>query len=69
MKISRLYQPKNPRFWMMVILNVLSSILAWILRSYPLVPLAMLVVGAFALANAVIGIRLALALMRDDDAG
>lgn len=67
MKLSRLYQPRNPRFWLMIVLNVLSSILAWVLRTYPLVPLAAIVLAGFALANAVIGIRLALALMRSDD--
>ncbi len=68
MKLSRLYQPRNPQFWLMIALNVLSSLLAWVLRTYPLVPLAAIVVAGFALANAVIGIRLALALMRSDDA-
>lgn len=68
MKLSRLYQPRNPQFWLMIALNLLSSLLAWILRTYPLVPLAAIVVAGFALANAVIGIRLALALMRSDDA-
>ncbi len=67
MKLSRLYQPRNPQFWLMIALNVLSSVLAWVLRTYTLVPLAAIVVGGFALANAFIGIRLALALMRTDD--
>ena len=66
MKLARLWQPRNPAFWLMVALNLLSSVLAWVLRSYPLLPLVALVVAGFALANAVIGIRLALALMRDD---
>ena len=66
MKFSRLWQPRNPAFWMMLVLNVLSSILAWILRSYPLVPLAMAVVAAFALMNAWLGLRLAIGLMRED---
>jgi len=65
MKLSRLWQPRNPAFWMMLVLNVLSSVLAWVLRTYPLVPLAMIVVAGFALMNAWIGIRLALGLMRE----
>lgn len=64
MKLSRLWQPRNPAFWLMVALNVLSSVLAWILRTYPLVPLAMIVVAGFALVNAWLGIRLAVDLMR-----
>ncbi|QDF99361.1 hypothetical protein CJ010_23885 [Azoarcus sp. DD4] len=67
MKLSRIYQPRNPRFWLMVTLNLLSSLLAWVLRSYPLLPSVTLVVAGFALANAFIGIRLAVALMRDPD--
>lgn len=67
MKLSRIYQPRNPRFWLMVTLNLLSSLLAWVLRSYDLLPSVTLVVAGFALANAFIGIRLAVALMRDPD--
>lgn len=66
MKLSRLYRPRDPRFWLMIVLNLLSSVLAWVLRSYELLPLVAVVVAGFALANAVIGIRLAFALMRDD---
>jgi hypothetical protein len=67
MKLSRLYRPRDPRFWLMIVLNLLSSVLAWILRSYELLPPVAVVVAGFALANAFIGIRLALALMRDED--
>ena len=65
MKLSRLFRPHDRRFWLMILLNVLSAILAWVLRTYPLVPLAMIVVAGFALMNAWIGIRLALGLMRE----
>lgn len=67
MKFSRLYQPRNPNFWLMVVLNLLSSALAWVLRSYPLLPWVTLVVAGFALMNAVMGMRLAWALMQDDE--
>lgn len=66
LKPARLLQPRNPLFWVMVILNVLSAVLAWMLRSVPLVPAAMLLVGLFALGNAVLGIAIALHLMRDE---
>jgi hypothetical protein len=69
MKLSRLFQPRNPRFWLMVVLNLLSTALAWIARTFDLVPLAALLVAVFAVANAVLGIRLALALMREDPPG
>ena len=53
----------------MLVLNLLSTALAWITRSYDLVPLAALMVAGLAVANAVIGIRLALALMREEPPG
>jgi hypothetical protein len=33
MKLARLWQPRNPAFWLMVALNLLSTVLAWIARS------------------------------------
>lgn len=66
MKLARLWQPRNPAFWMMLVLNLLSSLLAWVLRSYTLIPLVMAVVTGLALMNAWIGIRLALSLMREE---
>jgi uncharacterized membrane protein AbrB (regulator of aidB expression) len=66
MKVSRLYQPRNPQFWFLVVLNLLSAAISYILRSQHL-PLPMtLVLAAFALANCVIGIRIALQLMATD---
>ena len=64
-KLSRLYQPRNPLFWLLVVLNVLSTGISYILRSQELATLITLVLAAFALANFVIGIRIALQLMRD----
>lgn len=66
MKITRLFQPRNPLFWMMVALNALSAMLAWIVQNRPLGTLAMLVVGGFALGNAVLGTWLAWRLVRTD---
>ncbi len=68
MKIARLWQPRNPAFWLMVALNLLSTALAWTTRSYDLAPLAALIVAGFAVANAVIGLRLMWLLMRDEPA-
>ena len=53
----------------MVTLNLLSTALAWIARTYDLVPLAVLMVAGLAVANAVIGLRLALTLMREEPRG
>ena len=66
MKFARLWQPRSPAVWMMLVLNLLSSLLAWVLRSYTLIPLVVAVVAGLALMNAWIGIRLALSLMREE---
>ena len=65
MKLSRLWQPRNPAFWLMVVLNLLSTVLAWIARSYQLAPAAALMVAGFAVVNALIGLRLMWLLMRE----
>jgi hypothetical protein len=65
MKLARLWQPRNPAFWLMVVLNLLSTLLAWVSRSYTLTPLASLIVIGFAIGNAVYGMRLMWLLMRD----
>ncbi|MES2955768.1 MAG: hypothetical protein V4711_09935 [Pseudomonadota bacterium] len=66
MKLSRLIQPRNPLFWMMLALNALSAALAWIVQNRPLNTLAMIVVGGFALSNALLGTWLMWRLVRDE---
>ena len=68
MKLGRLWQPRNPAFWLMVALNLLSTLLAWVARSYELAPAAALMVTGFAVANALIGLRLMWLLMREETA-
>ena len=58
-KIARLYQPRNPLFWTMVALNVLSALLAWITHNYTLGMLGSVLVTGFAFGNAVLGTALA----------
>ena len=65
MKLSRLYQPRNPQFWLLVVLNLLSTGISHVLRSHELPALITLLLAAFALGNFVIGIRIALNLMRE----
>jgi hypothetical protein len=55
MKLARLYQPRNPLFWIMIVLNLLSTALTWITHSYVLSVSASVVVIAFAVGNAVLG--------------
>ena len=64
MKLSRLFQFRNPLFWMFVILNLLSSAISFFLRSQTLTLPVMLLLTGFALANFVIGLRIAVRLMR-----
>ncbi len=64
MKLSRLFQPRNPLFWMMLILNALSTCLAWMVQTLPLSSLGLWVVGGFALGNAVLGTWLAWRLVK-----
>lgn len=64
MRLSRLFQPRNPLFWIFVILNGLSSVLSYVVRTYDLPWFAALVLTIFAIGNVVLGIRIALRLMR-----
>ena len=55
MKFRRLYQPRNPLFWIMVALNLLSMFLGWISHTHvPGLIYSLLIVG-FAIGNAVLG--------------
>ena len=58
MKWLRIYQPRNPLFWIMLAINALSYGLAWIVQNRSLNTLGILLVGGFALVNAVLGMWL-----------
>ena len=63
LKFSRLFQWRNPQFWLLLVLNGLSTAISYLLRAYELpLPLALVLAG-FAIANVVIGIRIAWRLM------
>lgn len=66
MNWRKLWQPKKPAFWAMLALNLLSSVLVWMVQTYPLHMPARIVIAVFAVGNLVLGIRLARALMRDE---
>ena len=55
LKLQRIYQPKNPLFWLMVALNALSFALAWIVQNRALNTTGIVLVGGFALVNAALG--------------
>lgn len=69
MKLSRLIQPRNPIFWLMLVFNLLSSLFAWILRSYPLNTLGTALVVILALVNAFLGMWYAYRLVRGSGQG
>ena len=66
MKLGRLWQPRNPAFWLMIAVNLLSTLLAWVVRSYTLGALASILIAVFAIGNVVIGLRLMWLLVRDE---
>lgn len=55
MKLSRLYQPRNPLFWLMLALNLLSMVLGWITHTQFPGVLVSLVITVFAIGNAALG--------------
>jgi hypothetical protein len=63
MRIIRLYQPRNPLFWIMVVLNVLSAVLGWLTHTHPLGALVSVLIIGFATGNTVLGTWLAWRLM------
>jgi hypothetical protein len=69
MKLSRLWQPRNPLFWMMVMFNVLSSVCSWAMRALPLNMLGLLLVGGVALMNVIFGLLAVWKLLKDPAPG
>ncbi len=65
MKLARLWQPRKPAFWLVIVLNLLSALLAWIARAIPLAPWAAALLIVFATGNALFGLRLMWLLLRD----
>jgi len=65
MKLSRLFQPRNPLFWIMLALNGLSMALAWLVQNRALNTFGVLLIGGFALINAALGTWFAWRLVKD----
>jgi hypothetical protein len=65
MKLSRIFQPRNPLFWLMLAFSVLSSVCAWALRAMPLTTLGLVLIGSVGLANALLSLVLTWRLIRD----
>jgi redox-regulated HSP33 family molecular chaperone len=69
MKLSRLIQPRNPQFWVLIALNGLSTAISWILRTRDLPAAVTVVLAGFAVCNVLLGLWIAFRLMNDDVAG
>lgn len=55
MKLNRLYQPRNPLFWIMVALNLLSMVLGWVTHNLATGAFFSALIVVFAVGNAVLG--------------
>ena len=64
MKWSRLWQPRHPAFWLMLAFNLLSSLLAWVLRSVVLPLPLLLLLALVALGNVALGLWAAWLLLK-----
>ncbi len=65
MRIGRLFQFRNPLFWTFVLLNGLSTVISYLLRTQEFsLPIALVLAG-FALGNMIYGLRIAVRLMRE----
>ena len=64
MKISRLYQPRNPNFWMLVVINLLSMFLSYVAQNYTLSTLVSVIVIVFAVLNTILSMGLAWRLVK-----
>lgn len=57
-RLKRLWQPRNPLFWLMIFFNGLSSVLAWVLHLAAPQGWMLQLVTVLALGNALAGIGL-----------
>lgn len=62
--LSRIVQPRNPLFWLMIVLQVLSSIFMTLLTTADPLPALAWVLRIMVLVNAVIGLLILWKLMR-----
>jgi hypothetical protein len=50
-RLLRLWQPSRAIFWLMVVFNALSSVGSYVMRSWPLNTVGLMLVGFFSLFN------------------
>ncbi len=62
---TRLFQPRHPLFWMIMVLNGLSALLSWIVQTKPLNNLGLGLALLFLIGNALVSMWLGWRLLRD----
>lgn len=65
MRVGRLFQFRNPLFWIFVLLNGLTTVISFLLRTQEFSLPISLVLAGFALGNMIYGLRIAVRLMRE----
>ncbi len=53
--ISRFIQPRSPYFWLMVMFNALTGLLAWVTQTMPLPGFLKVMIAVLAIGNGVLG--------------
>lgn len=55
-KLSHLIQPRSRYFWLLVVFNLMTGLLAWVSQALPLPWGLRLLVAIFAIGNGVLGL-------------
>lgn len=53
--LSRLIQPRSPYFWLMVMFNALTGLLAWVTQTMPLPGFLKVLIAVLAIGNGLLG--------------
>lgn len=53
--LSRFIQPRSPYFWLMVMFNALTGLLAWVTQTMPLPDFLKVLIAVLAIGNGLLG--------------
>ena len=53
--LSRFIQPRSPYFWLMVMFNALTGLLAWVTQTMPLPGFLKVLIAVLAIGNGLLG--------------
>jgi len=53
--LSRFIQPRSPYFWLMVMFNTLTGLLAWVTQTMPLPGFLKVLIAVLAIGNGLLG--------------